>query len=64
MGIFIPSHSSADGEHLITLGTGRLLNNGEQSEAAIWSIEEGRRVWRRLTPESIYGAATNANDGL
>jgi WD40 repeat protein len=52
-----------DGQYLLTTGTGRLLDNAEESEAVVWSVAEGRQLWRRLTKESIYGFAMTPDDG-
>lgn len=54
---------NSDGRYLLTTGTGRLLANEEQNEVAIWSLAESRRVWRRLTNDSIYGWSMTPNDG-
>lgn len=52
-----------DGQYLLTTGTGRLVNGSEQPEAAVWSLADGRRVWRSLTTDWINGFGMSPKAG-
>ncbi len=52
-----------DGQYLLTRGSGRMANGSEQPEAAVWSLADGRRIWRNLTTDEIDGFAMTPKAG-
>jgi WD40 repeat protein len=52
---------SPDGQYLITRGIVRRIPSQALHEVVVWSIPEGRRLWRYLTEREIAGAAMSAD---
>lgn len=43
------------GRYLLTIGSRRLNTGREEREVAVWSLQDGRRIWRRLTNRTLHG---------
>jgi WD40 repeat protein len=43
------------GRYLLTSGSRGLNTGGTEAEVAVWSLQDGRRIWRRLTSRTVHG---------
>jgi WD40 repeat protein len=50
-------------KYLLTTGTAGITEGGPQFDAAVWSVSDGRRIWRRRTGGIPEGFGMQPNSG-